>query len=333
MKTLVFVLLAVSCLAVVECTVPNLVRPSRLQVGDTIGFISPASPIVLEVGNLTAYKQNLESAMRLMGLKVEYSPNSFADGPGGLAGTDAQRASDVMWAFNTPHIKGIIANRGGWGCNRIVDKFDYSAIARNPKIFMGYSDLTGCMNAITQQTGLSTFHGPMGLSTWTGTLNAVYMNDLLIQAQSNTLFVSKTQTKTIVSGKAKGRLIGGNLSVFHALLGTPYFPSMDEPYIVFLEDVGEKTYNVDRMLTSLHLHGLFKNAQGLIWGQCTDCPQGGDFSIDQLLQQKWGSLTSVPSFSGAMIGHIHEQFTLPIGGLAEMDANAGTIRLTQASVL
>lgn len=292
-----------------------------------------ASPIILEVGNLTTYKKNLVAMFGKLGLHVEFSPNSFADGPGGLAGTDEQRASDVMWAFSSPHIKGIIANRGGWGCNRIIDKFDYGVIASNPKIFMGFSDLTGCTNAITQKTGLETFHGPMGLSDWNSTLNTVYMNDVLIQAQPNTIFTSKTQTKTIVNGKARGRLIGGNLSVFVALLGSPFFPSLDEPYIVFLEDVGEKTYSVDRMLTSLHLHGVFEKAQALVWGQCTSCPQGGDFSIDELLRQKWGHLINTPSFSGAMIGHIHEQFTLPIGGYAEVDADAGTINLTQPAVL
>jgi len=272
--------------------------------------------------------------MASMGLKVEFSPNSFAEGPGGLAGTDDQRASDLMWAFRSKHIAGVIANRGGWGCNRIVDKLDYNVIGSNPKVFMGFSDLTGCIHAIYTQTGLVTFHGPMGLSAWAGTLNTVYMNDVLMKGENNTVFISKTETKTIVSGKGRGRLVGGNLSVLHALMGSKYFPSIsDEPYVLFLEDVGEKSYNIDRMMTTLHLHGTFKNAQALVWGQCTDCTAiGGDFSVQQIILQKWSQLTNTPSFMGAMIGHIHEQFTLPIGGLVEVNADAGTITLLQAAV-
>jgi muramoyltetrapeptide carboxypeptidase len=292
-----------------------------------------ASPIIQEVGNLTEYKKNLTRDMAALGLKVEFSPNAFANGPGGLAGTDAQRASDIMWAFSNPNIKGIIANRGGWGCDRILDKLDYDIIKANPKIFSGFSDLTGCISAINSKTGLQTFHGPMGLSDWAGTLNSVYMNDVLVRADSNVVFRSKTPTTTIVPGKGRGRLLGGNLSVFVSLLGSEYFPTMDEPFVLFLEDVGEASYRIDRMMTSLHLHGMFERAQALVWGQCTSCPAGGDFSVDELLMQKWGSLLNVPSFKGAMIGHIYEQFTLPFGGQVEVDASAGTLQLLQAAVL
>lgn len=271
--------------------------------------------------------------MASMGLRVKYSPNSFATGPGGLAGTDAQRASDIMWAFTDPEVKGIIANRGGWGCNRIVDMLDYSKIAANPKVFMGYSDLTGCISAIHTQADMATFHGPMGSEDWdAGTRNQYFFGQLTINADPKVFYKSDTNITTIVPGKGRGRLLGGNLSVFHALMGSKYFPSMDEDYVLFLEDVGEQSYNIDRMLTTLHLHGMFKNAKALVWGQCTACPSGNDFTVEQLLQQKWGSLLNVPSFRGAMIGHISQQFTLPIGVQVEVDATQGTLTTLAAAV-
>lgn len=292
-----------------------------------------ASPVFMHEDNITRYKNDVSRQFAEMGLNLVFSPNSFLTGPGGLAGTDAQRASDVNWAFNNQNVQGIIANRGGWGCNRIVDLFDYEAIKRNPKYFMGYSDLTGCISAITSKTGLETFHGPMGIDQWTDSDNGAYFVEVAIRAKPDLVFHSKTKTTTLVPGVGRGRLLGGNMSVFTALLGSPYFPLMDEPYILFLEETEEATYRVDRMLTSLHTHGMFKNAQGLVFGQCTKCPQGVDFSLVELLQQKWGHLLGVPSFYGAEIGHIDAQFTLPFGGLAEINATAGTLKLTQAAVL
>ena len=292
-----------------------------------------ASPINGLDDNITQYKIDLERGMASLGLKVKYSPNSWATGPGGLAGTDQQRASDLMWAFTDPEVKGIIANRGGWGCNRIVDKLDYSRIAAHPKVFVGFSDLTGCLSAVNTQTGMVTFHGPMGIDDWNaGTRNHQYFGQLVMTGDSKIIFKSDTNVTTIVHGKGRGRLIGGNLSVFHALMGSKYFPNMDSPFVLFLEDVGERSYNIDRMLTTLHLHGMFKQAQALVWGQCTDCPSGTDFTVTELLQQKWGTLLNVPSFRGAMIGHIPQQFTLPIGAQVEVDATLGTITTLEAVV-
>jgi muramoyltetrapeptide carboxypeptidase len=268
-----------------------------------------------------------------LGLRVAFSPNSFAQGPGGFAGTDDERASDLMWAFKNPAINGIIANCGGWGCNRIVDLLDYDAIQTNPKTFMGYSDLTGCLSAITTKTGLQTFHGPMGAGEWIGTLNSFFARSVLMMADPSFVFASQTRTQTIVPGSGRGRLIGGNLQTFNGLLGSEYFPSMDEPFVMFLEDVGEDAEMIDRLLTALHLDGWFKNAQALVWGQCTACSTGASFPVDKLIVQKWGRLLNVPSFMGAMIGHIREQFILPWGGQVEVNATARTIKLLQAAVL
>jgi len=186
--------------------------------------------------------------------------------------------------------------------------------------------------AITSQTDLVTFHGPVGTGSW-GNLNSDYLRMVLIEGQADVRFTNPSTT-TIVPGKARGRLIGGNLSVFVALLGSIYIPALDEPYILFLEDIGENPYRIDRMLTSLHTAGFFKNASGLVWGTCTNCnpDSPGDWTVLELLQQKWGGLTTVPSYSGALIGHQGQQFTLPLGTQVEMDANVGTITLLETGV-
>lgn len=285
-------------------------------------------------GSLTEaqYKADLINGMATIGLRVFFSPNAFVKGPGGLAGTDQQRASDLMWAFQNPNVSGIIANRGGWGCNRILPMLDYSIIRQNPKVLMGFSDLTGCLNAITTQTGLVTFHGPMGVNNWKNTLNAAHFKEVAMSASFNRPMVSKTPVTTITHGIAQGKLIGGNLSVFNAMAGSVYFPPTDEPYILFLEDVSEATYVMDRYLTQLDNAGVFRKAAGLVFGQCTTCPVNGDFTMLQLLQQKWGSLNDIPSFMGAMTGHIAEQFTLPIGSHVSINATAGTITLMEPAV-
>lgn len=138
---------------------------------------------------------------------------------------------------------------------------------------------------------------------------------------------------TIRHGVARGKLIGGNLSVFNALIGSQYFPSLNESYILFIEDVSEAPYKVDRLMTTLALHGVFDKASGLIFGTCASCTNSGDtFTIQEILIQKWGHL-NIPSYTGAMIGHISEQFTLPLGTQVEMDASRGTIQMLESAVL
>jgi muramoyltetrapeptide carboxypeptidase len=330
-----FILIALTLLGLAACCMAGIpVKPKQLRPGDTVGFVSPGSTVHAAFSNIEAYKTHVVNAMSALGLNVLFSPNSFVNGPSGLAGNDTQRAEDIMWAFSHPIIKGVIANRGGWGCNRIIDMLDYNIIRQNPKAFMGYSDITGCLMAITSQTDLVTFHGPVGTNTW-GNRNSDYMKRVLIDGSPDLLFANPSNypITTIVPGRARGRLIGGNLSVFVALLGSIYIPSLDEPFILFLEDIGENPYRVDRMLTTLHTAGYFKNAQGLIWGTCSNCnPDApGRWTVLEILQQKWGGLT-IPSYSGAFIGHQGEQFTLPLGTQVEMDSVAGTIQLLEAGV-
>jgi len=307
--------------------------PARLKSGDTIGFISPAYPPYVDV---PSYKKNLENLMSQFGLKVSFAPHSFGQ-YGYFSGTDQERISDIHQMFGDKSIKAIIANRGGWGCNRLIDKLDYNLIKNNPKILVGYSDLTGLINAIYNKTGLVTFHGPMGISDWgsieVGYFQRVFINKELVTLENEDNFAITTYH----GGKSRGKMYGGNLSVFVAMIGSNYLPkpeNIGEPYILFLEDVGEQPYSVDRMLTNLHLSGWLKYANGIVFGRCTQCNSTDphpSFTVDEVLRQRFSNST-VPTFSGAMFGHIDEQYVVPLGTLVEIDANAGTITFLEYPV-
>jgi len=312
-------------------SVDSISFPPRIKKGDLVGFLSPASSVQ---GSVQAFKAKVEASMSQLGLKVLWSKHAFGPADGYLASSDEDRASDVMAMFMNSSVKAIISTRGGWGTNRILEMIDYGVISKNAKLIMGYSDLTGLLNAITHKTGLVTFHGPMGVDSWNN-WNSKYFQSVVFDAQMVTFTNQDNHnTTTVKSGKAKGRLIGGNLSVFVAMIGSMYLPNprvAQPPFILFLEDVGEASYRLDRMLTQLHLSGFLNAASGIVWGRCTNCDEGG-FTVAQVLQQKFQNL-NVPIFTGAMTGHIAEQFILPIGLEVEMDADKGTIRMLEPALV
>jgi len=315
-------------------------KPPHVKQGDTVGFISPASPIYYAF-NSSTYAEHVQKSMEPLGLSVKFSKNAFKE-YGYLAGTDKERASDIMDMFRDPSVSFIIANRGGWGCNRIIDTIDYDVIKQNPKPIMGYSDLTGLLNAIYTKTGLVTFHGPMGLDTWWGgdaSFNGQYVKQSIMTGQAlfyQNLPAYRDQLYTITPGTARGRLIGGNLSVFVAMIGSEYLLKQNlQNAILFLEDVGEAPYRIDRMLTQLHLAGFFDEIAGFVFGICSGCTadnKNQSLSIPQILDEKIRPL-GVPAYAGAMFGHeLDAQFTLPIGIEVAIDASAGTITMLESAV-
>jgi len=254
---------------------------------------------------------------------------------GYLAGSDLHRASDVNSAFSNDNAQWVLANRGGFGCARMLDYVDYNLIKNHPKVIMGYSDLTALINAIHHKTGLVTFYGPMGIDTWIS-LNGQYVRDVAFKGQLvEYKNPSYQKTTTLRSGKARGKLIGGNLSVFVSLIGSGYLPTSWDNTILFLEDVGEQPYTIDRMFQTLYLSGILRNVSGVIWGTCNDCPAPNpdhSLTMEQVLEFHLKQQLTVPSYSGALIGHLKEQFTIPIGVMAEMDADKGTFRLLEKAV-
>ena len=314
------------------------VKPGRIRKGDTIALVAPAGA-TYETDYLTMAKESLEA----LGLRPTVG-KSVLSRFGYLAGTDQQRAHDINTAFADPEVNGIFCLRGGWGAARLLSLLDFDMIAKNPKVFMGYSDITTLLNAIYQRTGLVTFHGPNGGSPWRD-FSVSNMRDVLFHAKPitmdthpknlGTLTHRENRTQTIVSGQAQGRLVGGNLTLMTNLLGTPYFPTVDG-HILLLEEIGEYIYRCDRMLTQLRNAGVLQRVAGIVLGSFTDCvvePSGGygTFSLTDIFEQHLVPLKK-PTYFGAQFGHIDEKYTLPIGVEAQMDANSHTTRLLEPAV-
>ncbi len=317
----------------------KMLKPNRLHKGDTVAIVAP-SGIMWDNFDVQLATESLNA----LGLKAKIFPHA-RDRYGYLAGTDENRAKDLMAAFLDPEVKGIFCLRGGWGAARILDFLDFKAIEANPKILIGYSDITALHTAIAAKTNMVSFLGPNAGSSWR-IYEADIVRDMLFAAKkveikslvknNGTLVPRINRPRTLSGGVAEGRLSGGNLTVFSSLVGTEYFPDLSGT-ILCLEDIGEKIYRIDRMLTQLSLAGHLKNLKGVALGGFTDCgpdenePYGG-FLIDEVFEHHFGNL-GIPVFRGAQFGHIPDNATLPIGAKARMDANAGTISLVEASVV
>jgi muramoyltetrapeptide carboxypeptidase len=262
---------------------------------------------------------------------------------GYLAGRDEERAADLNAFFADPSVKAIFAIRGGWGCARILPLVDWDAVRRNPKVVTGYSDLTGLHCALQAQTGLVTFHAPMAISDWPPFSvehfrRVVFEGEALTMAnppgEEERLVQRENRTRVITPGRARGRLLGGNLTVLTALVGSPYLPAFDGA-ILFLEDVNEEIYRVDRMLTQLRLAGILGRLRGFVFGSCSHCDPGegfGSLTLEEVLDEHVKPL-AIPAYEGAMIGHQDRQFTVPVGTEVEMDAAAGTITMLEPAVV
>lgn len=315
---------------------PALLKPRRLRPGDTVGLVDPATATFLREDI-----RIVEEAMAGLGLKTKRGRNLLAR-RGYFAGSDAERAADVNAFFADRDVSGIVCVRGGWGCARLLPHLDFDAIRANPKVLAGYSDITALHTAIPARTGLVTFHAPVGISPWIPFSTAffkrvVFDGEAVTMAnptdKGDALAQATDRVQTITPGIARGRLLGGNLTVLSALMGSPYLPSFDGA-ILFLEDVDENLYRIDRMLTTLRLAGVLSKIRGFVFGKCTECKPGegyGSLTLEEILDDHVKPL-GVPAWQGAMIGHIDKQFTVPIGVEAEIDADKGTIRLLEPAV-
>lgn len=313
-------------------------RARRLRAGDTLALVSPASATY----EREPYDVAIES-LQALGFRVKPGRH-VRHRYGQFAGTDEQRAADINEAFADDSVDGILALTGGSGCNRIVDRLDYALIRRKPKFFGGFSDLTSLVNAIHRQTGLITFHSPMGGSEWNEFslqhFRAVVMaGEAAVmrnpQNEPGTHVIQREdRITTLRPGTAQGPLVGGNLAVLSSLAGSAYFPDC-RGAILFLEEVNEYIYRVDRMLSTLRLCGALDALAGVVLGKFTQCGpsdgQYGTLTLDEVFDDYFLPL-NVPVFRGAMIGHIRRKFTVPVGQPAEVDATAGTVRLLLPAV-
>jgi len=264
---------------------------------------------------------------------------------GYLGGTVEERVADLHAAFTDPETRAVFCVRGGYGSGMLLDKLDYGLIRAHAKIFLGYSDITALHLGIHQKAGMVTFHGPMTLSGFSDYTVEHFRRALFDERPLGVLgnppeehaIRPKHRLRTLRGGRATGALIGGNLSLICSTMGTPY-EIQTEGKILFLEDVGEEPYSVDRMLTQLRLAGKFKQIRGLILGECQDCgPRDykpafeSTFSLGEVYDNILDGL-SVPMLSGLTIGHTEDQLTLPLGVRATLDADAGTLTVQEAAL-
>ena len=322
----------------------RLIKPAALKLGDLVGLIAPSG--VMDDATIEKSVNNLES----FGFKVKVSDNIRA-ARGGYAGTVAQRLSDLHGMFQDRDIKAIWAARGGSGCTALLPHIQYDLIRRNPKILIGYSDITALHLAIYRHAGLVTFHGPVAPSTPTDyavtQMQAVLMDPrpqteifMSIENERKAAEQPEFQLRTFRHGVATGRLIGGNLSVLTALIGTPFSAAI-EHHLLFLEDVHEPPYRIDRMLTQLQQSvgsrgerdGL-KHAAGIMLGVFSriNATEGSrSLTLNEVLDDHFGA-SPIPAVYGYSFGHIPDQFTLPIGVSARLDTASQTLTLLEAAV-
>jgi muramoyltetrapeptide carboxypeptidase len=325
---------AVSAPASRAATARRIVKPKRLVEGDTVGLVLPASA-ELAADDVQIAKEQME----LLGFKVVIGAHAL-DRQGYFAGKDRDRADDVNRMFADDRIAGVVCYTGGWGSPRILPYLDYDLIARKPKVLIGYSDITAMLNAIHQRTGLVTFHGPVGSSVFDVYTQENFRRVLMTAEPAGELALPPKKTDVLVDrvnrivklapGKATGRLAGGNLTMLTALMGTPY--EIDtKGAILFLEDIREDLYRIDRMLTQLALGGKLDDMAGMVFGRCTECKNPA-VSLEDVLRDRFSTLAK-PAISGLAFGHIEQKLTLPIGVSAMLDADAGTLTVNEAAVV
>lgn len=313
----------------------TLKKPSPLPKKGTIGVVSPSAATANQKDIIFA-KQVIEA----LGYEAKLAPNIMAR-RGHLAGTDAQRAGDLNALFADSSVDAIFCLRGGSGAARILPLLDYELIRANAKPLMGYSDITALHNALLAKAGIVSFHGPNASSDW----NPFHVQQFkrMFEQQKrmhfsnlpkgeNELINSQYFTQTITPGNVTGRLIGGNLTVLTALAGSEYLPDFDGA-ILFLEDIDEAPYRIDRMLSTLKLMGALDKIAGFVFGDCNDCSPGngyGSLTLDEIFADYIKPL-GIPTYRGAMIGHIKRQFILPVGTQVALNADAGTLTMKEAA--
>ena len=311
----------------------EIIRPQRLKKGDIVGLIAPGYSITPEM------LEKSVNATKAMGMEPYYTQRIFGY-HGYLSNTDDERAKDLMDMFTNEQVKGIFCIRGGYGCTRILNLLDYNLIAQTPKILLGYSDVTALLNAFYMKIWLIGFHGYMGPEPDSYAYNAV-KNMVTNPKEKCTIknfefddeaFADVVYDRYIItSGKASGKLVGGNLSLLSAMNGTDYDIDYTDK-LVCIEDVGEAPY---RMLTQLLSTPSFKEAAGVIFGVCAGCDkkEGTDsFSLKEVIMDRIAPL-GIPAVYGMSFGHISESFTFPIGIEATLDADNFTLQLQQSPLV
>ena len=310
-----------------------MVKPKRLQPGDVIGIISPASSPddLLKINNGVQYLEKL-------GYRVEVGKNVGMQ-EGYFAGSDEQRLTDLHDMFRNKNVKAIFSVRGGYGSGRLLDKIDYKLIRSNPKIFVGYSDINALQLAFLNKTGLITFAGPMVAVDLHEEVSP-FTEEIFWRTITSNKKIGKLQNPrgekifVLNKGRGEGRLIGGNLSILCSLMGTDYLPKFNGT-ILLLEDINEAPYRIDRMFNQLKLSKIFKQIKGLVLGRFVDCyetdPAKNSFTLNEVVMDYFQNL-KLPLMYNVKHGHIKENITIPYGIKCVVNASRGYIEFTESGV-
>jgi muramoyltetrapeptide carboxypeptidase len=315
-----------------------LLKPPHLKPGDTIGIVAPASP----PSDPGVIEKSLDFVSRL-GFKPKLARNA-RQRAGFLAGSDRERAADLMSMFLDRRVSGILCVRGGYGSSRLLPLLDYRTIRRNPKVFVGYSDITSLHSALLVKAGLVSFHGPMLSSDFIKEDLPAFTTEqfLKIVRQPSPLGSlqrghAQANIEVLRPGVARGRLLGGNISILCSTLATPFQPSFRKR-ILFFEDVDEAPYKFDRMLTQLLNAGLLQQLAGIAIGVNKNCldPKAGkakeyrqsllDVFVERLRPLK------IPIVAGLPFGHVSHNATIPVGVMATLDGDKGDLLITEPAV-
>lgn len=292
-------------------------RAKPLARGAHVALIAPAGPLQKD-DELSRAEQNA----RALGWEPVVTPHA-TDRTSYLAGDDRARLDDINRALQDPTIDALWCLRGGYGVMRILDGIDYHALESDPKPIIGYSDITALHAAVQRKCWLVSYHGPTARETMTG-----FSRDSLeraVVAQTDSCGTAQ-KARVVSGGKAEGRLAGGNLAVLTSLCGTQYAPDLNDCVLV-LEDINEPVYRIDRMLQQLKLSGMLRGCKAIAFGECVKCPDEAGRSLDQVLAEIAREL-KVPCLSGLPVGHIAEQWTIPLGAMATLDADTCTLTVT-----
>jgi muramoyltetrapeptide carboxypeptidase len=295
--------------------------PPLLASGARVALLSPAGPIRGEP-ELARAKSNVQQ----LGWEPVVMPNAQA-ADGFLAGSDEQRAHDLNLGLADDTIDAIWCLRGGYGAMRLLDMIDYQAAARHPKALIGFSDVTALHSAFNRLANVVTFHGPTARQT----LSPFSLSSLecaLVRGEESC--GDMPDATTLVKGSARGRLVGGNLALLAGLVGTPYAPDYSGAILV-IEDVNEAVYRIDRMLTQLRLSGALSVCAGIVFGQFTEvAKEFGDevWTAPRVLADA-AKRAGVPCVAGAPVGHVDEQWTIPLGAMAELDADGRRLTVSR----
>lgn len=340
---LLAILAGVMLISDIEARQP-MTKPKALAPGDTIAIVAPAYPLNEE--RIALVKKRLEE----QGFKVKLMPNIF-ERTGFLAGPDEVRAKYFMEAWLDPEVDAVMPGTGGYGAMRVLNLLDWEAIAKHPKMLTGFSDITALHLAFQAKTNFVTFHTPnpmWGLGSdngfhpqagkyfWRNLLSSEYFDEKGERLKEGWVYDTSAATTaplTLAPGQARGRLTGGNLSLVAALMGTPY-EIETKGRILFLEDVGERPYRVDRMLSQLDLGGKLDGLAGVVLGRFSKCdPEdpAKEFTCDEVLMHYFKG-RPYPVVWNYPVGHIVDNTTLPVGAMAELDADGRRLTLLEDPV-